>query len=75
MRTFFYNHADFVTEEAVMPDARKFVLHDRAEYPRHFTDVEAYDGPLSQLPRTAAEARTKYDAATLAKNGTLPWTI
>jgi hypothetical protein len=75
LRTFFYNHIDFVTEEAVMPDARKFVLHDKAENPRHFIDVEAYDKPLSQLPRTAAEARATYDAATLAKNGTLPWTI
>lgn len=75
LRTFFYNHADFVTEEAVMPDARKYVLHDRAEFPRHFLDVEAYDVPLGQLPRTAAEAQARYDAATLAKNGTLPWTI
>ncbi|MFC7670942.1 zinc dependent phospholipase C family protein [Hymenobacter humi] len=75
LRTFFYNHADFVTEEAVMPDARKFVLHDRAEGPRHFINLEAYPVPLDQLPRTAAEARKLYDAATLAKNGTLPWTI
>ncbi|MBW3127168.1 zinc dependent phospholipase C family protein [Hymenobacter profundi] len=75
LRTFFYNHADFVTEEAVMPDARKFVLRDKAEGPRHFIDLEAYPVPLTQLPRTAAEARSRYDAATLAKNGTLPWTI
>jgi hypothetical protein len=59
----------------VIPDARKSVLHDLAEFPRHFIDVEAYEVPLGQLPRTAAAARTQYDAATLTKRGTLPWTI
>lgn len=76
MRTFFYNHADFLTEEAVLPDARKYVIGDRAEFARHFINPEAYNlGPLAQFPRTWAEAQTRFDAATLEKNGTLPWYI
>ncbi|WP_188813078.1 zinc dependent phospholipase C family protein [Hymenobacter cavernae] len=76
MRTFFYNHADFLTEEAVLPDARKYVINDKAEFTRHFINPEAYNlGPVAQFPRTWAEAQTRFDAATLEKNGTLPWYI
>jgi len=35
VRRFFYNHIDFITEEAVVPDLRKYTINDRAEFPRH----------------------------------------
>ncbi len=75
LRTFFYNHADYITEEAVMPDVRKHAFHDKDEAARHFINLEAYNLPISQLPQTAADARTRFDAATLVQNGTLPWSI
>ncbi|GAB2943783.1 hypothetical protein GCM10027048_05630 [Hymenobacter coalescens] len=72
MRTFFYNHIDFVVTEAVIPDSRKYTINDKAEFPRHFIDLEDY-GTLSEVPLVAADAYAKYDAATLDKQGRLPW--
>lgn len=58
------------------PDQRKYTLPDPAEFPRHFINLEAYgDQALTTLPRTPAEAPAKFDAATLEKNGVLPWAI
>src|ERR1700710_3064914 len=47
MRSFFYNHIDFITEEAVVPDLRKYSINDRAEFPRHYINLESYthEGP------------------------------
>lgn len=75
MRSFFYNHADFITEEAVMPDVRKHALGDKNEGPRHYVDVEEFDRPLAQFPRTPEEAKVAFNAATLDKHGRLPWVI
>jgi hypothetical protein len=77
MRVFFYNHIDFVTEESVVPDIRKFTLNDKAEFPRHYIDLESYDpeAVVAHLPVTMAEARAKYSDTFLVKNGMLPWYI
>jgi hypothetical protein len=76
MRTFFYNHVDFMVQEAVVPDLRKYTLSDKAEGPRHFIDLEDYGNlPISQLPQTSTEAYAKYEPAFLDKNGRLPWFI
>ncbi|MBS1662159.1 MAG: S1/P1 Nuclease [Bacteroidetes bacterium] len=77
MRPFFYNHIDFITEEAVVPDLRKYSINDRAEFPRHYIDLELYDpnGDVSGLPLTMKEARSRYADTFLNKAGTLPWTI
>ena len=44
IRSFFYNHIDFITEEAVVPDLRKYTINDKAEFPRHYIDLESYFG-------------------------------
>lgn len=76
MRAFYYNHIDFITESAVVPDLRKSVLNDKAEGPRHYVDIEDFGNvPIESLPRTTAEAYTKYDSAFLFKTGYLPWYI
>jgi hypothetical protein len=72
MRPFFYNHADFITEEAVIPDLRKYSINDRAEFPRHFINMESY-GPVGSLPKTMQEAKTRYADTFLTKAGILPW--
>jgi hypothetical protein len=65
-----------MTEEAPMPDVRKYVLNEQEEFPRHSIFLENY-GPdaLQTLPRGWAEAQKQFPAETLRKNGTLPWTI
>ncbi|TGE18978.1 zinc dependent phospholipase C family protein [Hymenobacter elongatus] len=76
LRTFFYNHIDFMVQESVVPDLRKYTLSDKAEGPRHFIDLEDYGNqPISQLPQTSIEAYAKYEPAFLDKSGRLPWFI
>jgi len=76
MRTLFYNHIDFMVEEAVIPDLRKYTINDRAEFPRHYIDIEEYGtAPISTLPQSSTEAAAKYEPAFLDKHGRLPWYI
>jgi S1/P1 Nuclease len=75
MRKFYYNHIDFITEGAVIPDLRRGLLNDRNESPRHYIDIEDFHLLISELPKTTKEAYTKYDSAFLNKNGYLPWHI
>lgn len=76
MRTFYYNHIDFMTESAVIPDLRKHVINDKAEGPRHYVDIEDFGNvSINSLPRTTKDAYTKYDSTFLNKTGYLPWYI
>jgi len=76
MRRFFYNHIDFVTEESVVPDVRKYAISDKAEFNRHFVDLESFvKSPSDTLPSTMAATTAKYDAKFLDQNGILPWYI
>jgi hypothetical protein len=76
MRKFYYNHIDFLTESAVVPDLRRALINDRNESPRHFIDIEDFGNiPLSSLPKTTTEAYKKYDSSFLNKTGYLPWYI
>ena len=40
MRSFFYNHMDYITEEAQMPDVRIYALNYRDESNRHYINPE-----------------------------------
>lgn len=76
MQLFFYNHIDFITESAVIPDLRRALINDRNEPPRHFIDLEDFGNkPADSLPRTTAEAYATYDSVFLNKVGLLPWYI
>lgn len=76
MRLFYYNHIDFITESAVIPDLRRGVLNDKSETPHHFIDIEDFGNlPLSSFPKTRKEAYAKYDSGFLNKTGYLPWYI
>ncbi|MEO7524559.1 MAG: zinc dependent phospholipase C family protein [Ferruginibacter sp.] len=76
MRSFFYNHIDFITEESTVPDLRKYTLNDKSENPRHFIDIgEPGTIPIDSMPRTMKEAKAKYDDGEFQKLGMLPWYI
>ncbi len=76
MKTFFYNHKDFITEEAVVPDLRKYTINDKAEFARHYIDIEGFKNiEFNDLPKTMKDANAKYDSAFLQKMGILPWYI
>jgi len=72
LQSFFYNHIDFMTQEASVPDLRKYTLGDKAEDPRHYIDLENF-GSLDSLPATLAELNKKYSEEFLRQNGILPW--
>jgi hypothetical protein len=74
LRTFFYNHIDYITQESTVPDLRKYTLNDKSENPRHFIDLENF-GSIDSLPKTLADAKLKYDDKFLQSNGILPWYI
>lgn len=76
MRGFFFNHIDFISVEASIPDVRKYTLNDAREGPRHYIDLEAYGkDPFAVLPETWDSAKARYGNARLEKNGILPWYI
>jgi hypothetical protein len=75
MRLFYYNHIDFITEGAVVPDLRRPIINDKNENPRHYIDIEDFNMPVTSFPKTTKEAYTKYDSAFLNKTGYLPWYI
>ncbi len=74
MRHFFYNHIDFITEESVIPDVRKYAINDKAEFARHYIDLELYQSaPSDVVPQAMKETAAKWDSKFLDKNGILPW--
>jgi hypothetical protein len=76
MQRFYYNHIDFITESAVIPDLRRAIINDKNESPRHFIDIEDFGKlPLNSFPETTKEAFKKYDSAILKRTGYLPWYI
>ncbi len=74
LQHFFYNHIDFITQEAGVPDLRKYTIGDKAEFPRHFINLESY-GNVDSIPRSSKDAHAKYSDAILTTNGALPWYI
>ncbi|NCX96235.1 MAG: S1/P1 Nuclease [Chitinophagia bacterium] len=76
MGMFFYNHADYITEEAVAPDIRKYTMHDGVEHPRHYINIEKYNGlQEAEKFKTVSDVYTKFAKDSVNKYGTLPWTI
>ncbi|MBX6380314.1 MAG: S1/P1 Nuclease [Thermoflavifilum aggregans] len=76
MRVFFFNHIDYITEEAAVPDLRKYVIGDQSEPDRHYIDLEEFgDHPFDSLPQTWDAAVAKYGEKKLHKAGILPWYI
>ncbi|TAF92535.1 MAG: integrase [Cytophagia bacterium] len=74
MLIFFKKHADYITENAVNPDKRRYAVAGEAA--RHYIDLEAYgDSAAYKLPLYWQEAVQKYGEDTLALNGVVPWAI
>ncbi|WP_461097562.1 zinc dependent phospholipase C family protein [Spirosoma luteolum] len=74
MMPFFKKHIQFLTDNAVNPDKRRYAVVGEA--PRHFIDLDAYpDTSAATLPRFYQDADTRYGADTLALHGLVPWHI
>lgn len=72
MQVFYKKHIDFLTENAVNPDQRRYAVMGEAE--RHFIDLDVYgDSALAVLPKYWNEAVKKIGEDSLRKHGIVPW--
>jgi len=74
MLGFYKRNIQFITEQAVKPDARRYAV--KGEAPRHFLDADVYgDSAVYKLPRYWKEAVEMYTEDTLMAYGIVPWHI
>jgi hypothetical protein len=70
---FYKRHIKYITESAVNPDKRRYILDNEAE--KHFLDIDHYpDTILTQKPHWHKAVET-YTDDSLRKHGILPWNI
>src|SRR4051812_26397756 len=74
MMVLYKPYADFLTEHAVDPDKRRYMLPQ--EGPRHFIDIDYYGKyPYNDLPRKWSDAVAKFSEDSLRANGIGPWWV
>lgn len=74
MQFFFKKHIDFISENAVNPDRRRYALVGEAE--RHFIDLDVYgDSALIHLPKYWNQAKETFGEDSLRKHGIVPWYV
>ncbi len=71
---FFKENIQFITENAVNPDERRYAVKGEAE--KHFIDADVYgDSAVYTLPRYWKEAKATFTEDTLRKYGIAPWNV
>lgn len=77
MFPFFKRHIDFISDEAVGPDRRRYAVQGEAQ--RHYIDIDHYgkggEDPFSIMPRKWDDAVRKFSEDTLQAYGIVPWHI
>ncbi|MBL6447851.1 S1/P1 Nuclease [Fulvivirga sp. 29W222] len=71
---FYKHHIQYITENAVNPDKRRYAVEGEA--PRHFIDIDVYgDSAIYKMPRYWKDAVEKYTEDTLVVYGVVPWHV
>ncbi len=71
---FFKHHIEYITQNAVNPDKRRYAV--AGEAPRHFIDIDHYGTyPFDEMPRKWKDAVAKYSEDTLMAYGIVPWHV
>jgi hypothetical protein len=74
MQAFYKKYIDYLSENAVNPDKRRYAVPGEAE--RHFIDLDTYgDSALAILPRHWHAAAKKIGEDSLRKHGIVPWHV
>jgi len=74
MVPFYKYNIQYITENAVNPDRRRYSV--KGEAPRHYLDADIYgDSAVYKLPRYWNDAAEKYTEDTLNAYGIVPWHI
>jgi hypothetical protein len=69
---FYKQHIQYITENAVAPDRRRYAV--KYEAPRHYIDIDAYgDNALQEIPRSWTKAVELYTEDTLVAYGIVPY--
>lgn len=72
MLKFYKFHIEYITEHAVDPDSRRYMVEGEAE--NHYIDVDHYEEfPFDGIPRKWKDAVQKYSEDTLRSYGIVPW--
>jgi hypothetical protein len=71
---FYKPHIQFLSEHAVDPDKRRYLLPEEGS--RHYIDIDRYGAfPFSNLPRQWDSAVARFGEDTLMKHGIVPWWV
>lgn len=71
---FYKKNIRYITEKAINPDQRRYVIPEEA--PRHYIDLDVYgDSAAFTLPRYWFDAVEKYSEDTLQAYGIVPWHV
>ena len=71
---FYKKHINYISEQAVNPDKRRYVDPQEAE--RHYIDIDSYGkNPFDSIPKRWHDAVNKFPEDTLKTHGILPWQI
>lgn len=74
MMVFYKQNIQYITENAIKPDMRRYAV--KAEAARHYIDVDIYgDSAVYQMPRYWKDAVEKYSEDTLQAYGIVPYHI
>jgi len=74
MFTFYKYYLGYITENAVNPDKRRYMVEGEAG--KHYIDLDYYgDNALDELPKNWGQAAHKYSQETLLAHGIVPWHI
>ena len=71
---FYKKNLQYIIEQSVNPDMRRYV--NKMEAPRHYIDLDVYgDSALDIMPKYWKQAVEKFTADTLQAYGIVPWHI
>ena len=71
---FYKENIAYITEKAVNPDMRRYIIKEEA--PRHYIDLDVYgDSAVYELPKYWKDAVNKLTEDTLNAYGIVPWHI
>ncbi|GAB3648835.1 hypothetical protein GCM10028791_13190 [Echinicola sediminis] len=71
---FYKENINFITENAVNPDKRRYATEGEAE--KHYIDADIFgDSAVYQLPRYWDDAVAKFSEDSLRKYGIAPWNV
>lgn len=74
MITFYKHHIQYLTENAINPDRRRYAVDYEA--PRHYIDLDIYgDSAVYKMPRYWKDAVEMYTEDTLQAYGIAPWHV